>query len=125
VPAGTYSLRAIAYDADGANAASAVETVTVAAASSPPTGIVFQKSTDDATLVTSYELRVFVLGVNLITATPVATVNLGKPAPDANGDITSSQPAFFSNLAVGTYVAAVAAIGSAGTSISSGVTFTR
>jgi hypothetical protein len=102
-----------------------VETVTVAAASSPPTGIVFQKSTDDATLVTSYELRVFVLGVNLITATPVATVNLGKPAPDANGDITSSQPAFFSNLAVGTYVAAVAAIGSAGTSISSGVTFTR
>jgi hypothetical protein len=125
VPAGTYSVRAIAYDADGANAASTVATITVSAASSPPTGVVFQKSADDATLVTSYELRVFANGANPNTATPVAKVNLGKPAPDVNGDITASQPAFFSNLAAGTYVAAVAAIGSGGTSISSGVTFTR
>jgi len=125
VPAGTYSLRAIAYDGDGANAASAVATITVTAASSPPTGIVFQKSADHATLVTSYELRVFANGANPNTATPVAKVNLGKPVPAANGDITASQPAFFSNLSAGTYVAAVAAIGSGGTSVSSGVTFTR
>ena len=85
----------------------------------------FQTSADDATLITSYELRVFANGANPNTATPVAKVNLGKPAPDVNGDITSSQPTFFSNLAPGTYVAAVAAIGSGGTSISSGVTFTR
>jgi len=125
VPAGTYSIRAIAYDGDGANAATAAATITVVAASSPPTGVVFQKSVDHATLVTSYELRVFANGANPNTATPLAKVNLGKPAPAANGDITVSQPTFFSNLVAGTYVAAVAAIGSGGTSISTGITFTR
>ena len=79
VAAGTYSLRAIAYDGDGANATSATTTITVTAASSPPTGVVFQKSLDHATLVTSYELRVFANGANPNTATPVAKVNLGKP----------------------------------------------
>jgi len=125
VPAGTYSVRAIAYDGDGANAATAAATITVVAASSPPTGVMFQKSVDHATLVTSYELRVFANGANPNTATPLAKVNLGKPAPAANGDITVSQPMFFSNLVAGTYVAAVAAIGSGGTSISTGITFTR
>jgi len=36
-----------------------------------------------------------------------------------------SLPTFFRNLPVGTYVAAVAAIGSSGASVSTGVTFTR
>ena len=125
VPAGTYSVSAIAYDADGASASTAAATVTVIAQSSPPTGVVFQKSVDDATLVTSYELRVFPNGANPNTEPPVAFVSLGKPTPAANGDITSSQPTFFSNLAAGTYMAAVAAIGAGGSSLSPGVTFTR
>jgi hypothetical protein len=125
VPAGTYSVRATAYDGDGASATTAAATITVAAAVSPPTGVVFQKSPDHATLVTSYELRIFANGANPNTGTPVAKVNLGKPAPATNGDITVSQPTFFSNLAVGTYVAAVAAIGSGGASVSTGVSFSR
>jgi len=125
VSAGTYSVLAIAYDADGASATTAAATITVAAAVSPPTGVVFQKSADHATLVTSYELRIFANGANPYTGTPLAKVNLGKPTPATNGDITVSQPTFFSNLAVGTYVAAVAAIGSGGASVSTGVTFTR
>jgi hypothetical protein len=123
--AGSYSIRAIAYDAASASATTAAATVTVSATLSLPTGVVFQASTDHATLVTSYELRVFANGANPLTATSLAKVNLGKPAPATNGDITVSQPTFFSALATGTYVAAVAAIGSGGTSTSTGVTFTR
>ena len=82
-------------------------------------------SADHATLVTSYELRIFANGANPNTATTIARVNLGKPTPATNGEITVSLPTFFSNLPVGTYVAAVAAIGSSGVSVSTGVTFTR
>jgi len=125
VSAGTYSVAAIAYDGDGASATTAAATITAAAAVSPPTGVVFQKSADHATLVTSYELRIFANGANPNTATTIARVNLGKPTPATNGEITVSLPTFFSNLPVGTYVAAVAAIGSSGVSVSTGVTFTR
>jgi carbohydrate binding protein with CBM6 domain/Big-like domain-containing protein/calcineurin-like phosphoesterase family protein/purple acid phosphatase-like protein len=125
VSTGTYSVRATAYDGDGASATTAAATITVGAAVSAPTGVVFQKSPDHATLVTSYELRIFANGVNSNTATPLAKVNLGKPVPATNGDITVSLATFFSSLAVGTYVAAVAAIGSGGASVSTGVTFTR
>jgi hypothetical protein len=111
VSAGTYSVAAIAYDGDGASATTAAATITAAAAVSPPTGVVFQKSADHATLVTSYELRIFANGANPNTATTIARVNLGKPTPATNGEITVSLPTFFSNLPVGTYVAAVAAIG--------------
>ena len=58
-------------------------------------------------------------------AVAIATSNLGKPAPDANGDITVDRSTFFSSLGVGDYVAAVAATGAGGTSVSTGVTFTR
>jgi uncharacterized protein (DUF2141 family) len=125
VAAGTYAVRAVAYDGDGANASTATSTITVGAAASPPKGIVFQKSADHATLVSSYELRVFANGANPGTATPLARLNLGKPTPAANGDITVTQATFFANLLAGAYVAAVAAIGTAGSSISTGVAFTR
>jgi lysozyme family protein len=126
VPAGTYSVKAVAYDNSGASTTSAVSTITVnTSTTTPPTGVAFTASPDHATLVTSYELRIYASGADPNTATPVATSNLGKPTPDANNDITVSQPAFFSALAPGTYVAAVAAIGSGGSSLSAPVTFTR
>jgi hypothetical protein len=126
VAAGTYTLKAIAYDNSGASANSATSTITVSqATSTPPTGIVFTASTDHATLVTRYELRIYASGANPSTATPITTSDLGKPTPDANNDITVDRAAFFSALAPGNYVAAVAAIGSGGTSISSGVAFSR
>ena len=66
--------------------------------------------------MTRYELRIFANGANPATATPLAISDLGKAAPAANGDITVDRAPFFSALAPGTYVAAVAAIGSGGTS---------
>ncbi|MEN3336894.1 MAG: hypothetical protein V7647_570, partial [Acidobacteriota bacterium] len=126
VPAGTYTVHAVAYDAAGASTSSATVTITVATpVTTPPTGVAFQASADHATLVTSYELRIYASGANPATATPINASDLGKPAPDANGDITVDRSAFFSSLAAGDYVAAVAAIGSGGASVSTGVAFTR
>jgi hypothetical protein len=55
----------------------------------------------------------------------VATSNLGKPTPDANGDITVDRTTFFSGLASATYVATVSAIGSNGESRSGSITFVK
>ena len=83
VPAGTYTVKAIAYDNSGASTTSAVSTITVnTSTTTPPTGVVFTASPDHATLVTSYELRIYASGANPNTATPIATSNLGKPTPD-------------------------------------------
>ena len=125
VPAGTFDIRAIAYDNAGASATSAAATITVTATSLPPTGVAFQASSDHATLVTRYDLRVFASGADPNTATPLTTSDLGKPTPDASGTITVDRSSFFSALAPGNYVAAVAAIGSGGSSTSGGVAFSR
>jgi predicted phage tail protein len=126
VPAGTYTVHAVAVDAAGASATSAAATVTIAAAPAPPpTGVAFQASSDHAEAVTRYELRVFSSGADPNTAAPVATSDLGKPTPDANGEITVERGAFFNDLATGSYVAAVAAIGTGGASTSTGVSFIR
>jgi predicted phage tail protein len=125
VPAGTYNVRAVAYDAAGASASSAAVTIIVTIpVVTPPTGVAFTASVDQAS-VTSYELRIYASGANPATAMAIATSDLGKPAPDANGDITVDCATFFSNLGVGDYVAAVAAIAAGGASVSTGVTFTR
>lgn len=126
VPAGTYSLTAVAYDNVGARVTSAARSITVNAptTTAPPTAIVFRASADHAT-ITSYRLDVFASGADPATATPVATSDLAKPAPDAAGDITVNRATFFSALAVGSYQATVTAIGSGGSSRSTPVTFTR
>jgi hypothetical protein len=125
--AGTYSLTAVAHDADGGSTTSGAVSVTVALApqSTPPRYVVFTASSNHATAVTSYLLEVFASGANPATATPVATSDLGKPAPAANNDITVDRATFFSGLAAGNYVATVRAIGSGGTTRSTSVTFTR
>jgi hypothetical protein len=127
VPAGTYSLTAKAFDADGGSAISPPVTIVVAAAatSTVPTSVIFQASSDHATLVTSYRLDVFASGANTSTATPVASANLGKPTPAANGDITVDEQVVFNALSAGSYQATVAAIGDAGESRSTPVTFVR
>ena len=125
VAAGTYAVRAVAYDDLGASGTSATATITVSAALPPPTSVVFQASTDHATGVTSYLLEIFANGANPDTATPVASSDLGKPAPAANGDITVNRATVFSGLAPGTYVLTVSSIGSGGKSRSTALTFTR
>ena len=127
VPAGSYSLRAVAYDTAGASASTATHSITVSSTTttSPPRAVVFQASTDHATLVTRYELRIFASGANVLTAIPLVTSDLGKPTPTSTGEITVDRATVFTALAVGNYVAAVRAIGSAGSSTSTGVAFTR
>ena len=126
VAAGSYSLRATAVDNAGAATSSSTATVTVSgAATSAPTAVAFQASTDHATGVISYILEIFANGANPNTATPVASSDLGKPSPDAGGGITVDRAAFFSSLAPGSYQAAVSSIGTAGNSRSLAVAFTR
>jgi hypothetical protein len=125
VPAGSYSVRAVAYDAAGASANSATATVTVSSGSSAPTGVVFTASTDHSTNVTSYLLKVFPQGANPDTATPTASSDLGKPTPASNNDITVDRTTFFAALPSGNYIATVTAIGPGGQTRSATVSFVR
>jgi regulation of enolase protein 1 (concanavalin A-like superfamily) len=127
VPAGTYSLTAVAYDNSGARVTSAARSITVSGTPTPtpaPTTVVFHASVDHST-VTSYRLDVFASGANPATATAVVSSDLGKGTPDANGDITVNRSAVFSALAAGSYQATVTAIGAGGSSRSAAVAFTR
>jgi hypothetical protein len=126
VPAGTYSLTAAAEDADGGRSTSAAVSITVSAAVSPPRYVVFSASPDHATsAVTAYLLEIFASGANPAIALPLATSDLGKPAPAANGDITVDRATLFTGLASGSYVATVSAVGPGGKGMSAPVTFTR
>lgn len=125
VGAGSYSLTAVAYDNLGLRTTSVARSITVTGVvTPPPTTVIFQRSVDHAT-VTSYRLDVFASGANPATATPVATSDLGKPTPAANGDVTLNRATFFSALAAGNYVATVSAIGTGGSSRSTSITFSR
>ena len=124
-------LAATSHDA-AAYSVSKVDSFTVRAASSQPqtstsspTGVSFQASADDATLVTSYRLDVYVVGVDTTRSTPIATLNAGKPASDVKGDITITAPAFFAALPAGDYQLTVSAVGTAGVGQSAPITFTR
>jgi len=123
--AGTYTLKAVAYDAAGASASASVSVTVTGGTQTPPRWVVFVASSTHATGVTNYQLRVFAAGANTATATPVATSDLGKPTPAANGEITVDRGAFFTALAVGNYAATVMAIGPGGQVQSSAITFTR
>jgi Bacterial Ig domain len=122
VPTGTYALKAVAYDADGNSTSSIVNTVAVTAA---PRSVVFVESSDHATLVTLYRLDIFPSGSDPATATRVASSDLGKPTPAANGEITVDRATFFASLPRGAYVATVSAVGSGGEGRGAPVTFTR
>lgn len=123
--AGTYTLTAMAHDADGNSTVSSPVSVTFAASAiiAAPRAVSFTASSDHATNVTSYLFEVFANGANPATATPVATSDLGKPTPAADGTITVDRATLFSTLAAGTYVATVSAIGPGGRTRSSAVTF--
>jgi hypothetical protein len=123
VPAGTYTVFAVAYDSDGGSTTSNTSTINVVAA--PPRLVVFGASPDHNTLVTSYRLDIFAAGANPATATRLTYSDLGKATPGTGGDITVDRASFFSALAAGSYVATVSAVGPGGEGRGGGVTFTR
>jgi hypothetical protein len=113
VPAGTYSLIAVARDSAGASTTSAARTVTVTAAQSPSTAV-FVPSSNHATAVSNYVLEIFTAGTNTTGATPLATQNLGKPAV-VNGECSANISSAIAALPSGNYVATVSAVGAGGT----------
>ena len=125
VPAGTYTLTAVAYDGSGASTTSAPVTFNVSNDElDAPREVVFTASSDHAT-VTNYVLKVYPASVDSRTGTPIATSDLGKPAPDANDDVTVDRFAFFGSLAPGNYSATVTAISAGGQTPSAAVAFAR
>jgi len=109
--AGAYSLTAVATDNSGATATSQPVSVTVFAATIP-SALVFVAPVDYATNVTSctVELR---RSIDAVTATPVATRNLGKPAI-VNGEISVDISTLVNPLPSGSYYAVVVATGPGG-----------
>jgi hypothetical protein len=112
VPQGSYDLTAIATDERGATGISAVTAVTVTSPTPTPTPttVVFNPSPDHETDVTSYAVALYRAG-DPVTATPVATKDLGKPTP-SNNDISSDISGIVDPLPSGSYYAVVTAIGS-------------
>ena len=123
VAAGTYQLRAVATDANGGSASSAIASVTVATATGSKS-VAFTASTQHS-IVTSYLLEVFPSTANTATATALTSSDLGKPAPAANNEITVDRTTFLNNLAPGNYLITVASIGAGGKSRSTAISFTR
>jgi hypothetical protein len=130
VPGGTYTLTAVAYDNQGASTTSTAVQVTVHMVSATnltevPRHVAFMASADHNTNVTKYVLKVYSSTANVKTATPLATSDLGKPAPSSTGEIVVDRQTFFNNLAAGNYLAVVTAVNSAGETPSASVTFSR
>jgi hypothetical protein len=91
----------------------------------PPRAVVFQSSADHYTLVTRYVLEIYAGNATPGVSSPVVTSDLGKPAPDENGEITADRTPVFQSLAAGSYVATVTAVGDGGSSRSAMAAFTR
>jgi hypothetical protein len=123
VPAGSYTLTAVARDDDGATTTSAARTIAVQVAATGK-NVVFGASPDHNTLVTSYVVEIFAAGVNIATAAPIASRDLGKPAV-LNGECTADVSAIISALPAGTYQVTVAAVGAGGRAQSAPFSFAR
>ncbi len=124
VAAGTYSLTARVRDNSGGTRTSSAVSVTVNSATSRPTRVVFVPSADHATSVTSYTVAMY-RATDPVTASPVATRNLGKPAV-VNGEISVDISTLVNSLPAGSYYAVVRATGPGGTTPSTkSPTFTK
>lgn len=125
VAAGTYVVKAVAFDAAGASGTSSTITVTVSAAAVPPVKVAFTTTAANMALATNYVLEFFASTANPSTSTPIRSVSLGKPALDTTGTATVDITTVFSGLPAGSYVATVSAVWSGGVSRSATVSVTK
>jgi regulation of enolase protein 1 (concanavalin A-like superfamily) len=116
VAAGTYSLTARARDNAGATRTSTAISVTVTPAGTPPTRVEFTPSTDHAANVASYVVAIY-RSVDPITASPVATRDLGKPTP-SGGVISVDISTLVNPLPTGSYYGVVRATNTSGSTAS-------
>jgi regulation of enolase protein 1 (concanavalin A-like superfamily) len=116
VAAGNYSLTAVARDNLGGTRTSSAVAVSITTVAPTPTRVVYTASADHATNVSSYTVAIY-RGADPVTASPVATRDLGKPAP-VGGDITVDISTLVNPLPAGTYKAVVRASGPGGTTAS-------
>ena len=79
--------------------------------------VTFTPSVDNDTQVTSYRIDTFVNGTNPASATPVASMDLGKPAL-VNGNMSADISRLLAPLPPGGYFATVVAIGPQGSTAS-------
>jgi len=108
VPAGSYSVRAVARDNIGAVTASAWSNVTVGAP-------LLSKAIFSPAVVSStmayYVFEVFAAGSNPSVATPIKTQNLGLP-PLINGECVADIRSTILALVPGSYIATVSSVSS-------------
>jgi len=116
VPAGTYSLTARARDNAGATRTSSAVSITVGVTAARPATLAFNASTNHSTAVNSYVVAIY-RSVDPVTASPVATRDLGKPTP-VSGVISVDITTLVSPLGTGSFYAVVRAVGSSGTTAS-------
>ena len=131
--AGTYSVVATAWDQDGASTTSAASLVTAASTAPlpgtpsgttpPPPGtwrLQFDAS-DDHSRLTKYVLDVYTSVAHL----KVLTKDLGKPAPNATGQITVDVTTLISALPIGLFDAVVRAVATDGEALSVPYAFSK
>ena len=114
VPAGQYSLKAIATDNAGGTATSFPIAVSVAASTGSfrPTKVVFVPPTNYATAVTSVTAQLR-RATDPATASPVASKALGKPAV-VSGEISADISTIVDPLPAGSYYAVIVSTGPGG-----------
>lgn len=112
VPAGSYTLTAVARDNNNATTTSAAVSITVTSTTALKYAV-FNASSDHDTNVTGYKVEFFVAGADPATTPPVSVQNAGKPTP-VNGEITVNVATTIQSLPAGTYFSTVRAYNSAG-----------
>jgi chitinase len=115
VPAGTYTVYALARDNSGNVTSTAQRTVTVRG--NTPSTAIFTPSSNDSVAVTYYSIEFFPSATSPKAGAGVASQNLGKPTM-INGQAQVNVSATIQSLQPGTYVGMVTAYGPSGSASS-------